>query len=203
MPPEQTPPPQPPPADVPPENPLPSVDDHEGLDLDRDSSSSAPPVESSPPPSDTGFSGESEAPSAAPVETSIPAAAAPSDTKAPVLPLVSLITGILGIITCVGFILFSPAAIITGHMGMGKGKKSPVQPFPGKKLALVGLILGYLGLVGGILTLLLWALGFVGTMQSGGDPGGDDLFPTEMESVEPAVPGTDGAGNGASPFDDT
>lgn len=56
-----------------------------------------------------------------------------------VLAIVSLVTSVVGI---------SLAGIITGHIALGQIKKTGEQ---GNVLAIIGLILGYLGLVAGII----------------------------------------------------
>jgi len=62
--------------------------------------------------------------------------------------ILSMVFGILGIIFFfVGAsILFSPAAIIVGHIALAKTKYSRIQPAPGRTMALIGVILGYAGL---------------------------------------------------------
>ncbi len=56
-----------------------------------------------------------------------------------VLAIVSLVTSVVGI---------SLAGIITGHIALGQIKKTGEQ---GNVLAIIGLILGYLGLVAGLI----------------------------------------------------
>ncbi|NNE94044.1 MAG: DUF4190 domain-containing protein [Verrucomicrobiales bacterium] len=66
----------------------------------------------------------------------------------PILGASALVLGLLNVITfCFGGILLAPGAIICGHIALARAKHSPVQPAPGRMLALVGLVLGYLGLV--------------------------------------------------------
>lgn len=77
------------------------------------------------------------------------------DVPSPALGATSLVLGILGFITCFGAILMGPAAIICGHIALSKAKHSPVQPAPGRMLALIGTILGYVSLVLLIVTLVL------------------------------------------------
>lgn len=81
------------------------------------------------------------------------------DVPSPALGATSLVLGILGFITCFGAILMGPAAIICGHIALSKAKNSPVQPAPGRMLALIGTILGYVSLALLILTLI--ALPFI------------------------------------------
>lgn len=73
----------------------------------------------------------------------------------PLLGAVSLVIGILNTVTaCVGGILLAPVAIILGHAALAKAKHSPVKPAPGQSLAMIGVILGYAGLVCTILILV-------------------------------------------------
>lgn len=69
--------------------------------------------------------------------------------------VLSMVLGILGIIFFFigASILFSPAAIITGHIALAKSKHSRIQPAPGRTMALIGVILGYAGLC--VLLILL------------------------------------------------
>ena len=69
------------------------------------------------------------------------------EIPSPLLGIISLVVGILNTVTfCIGGILLAPLAIILGHSGMARAKRSPVQPAPGQTLALIGTILGYAGL---------------------------------------------------------
>ncbi len=61
-----------------------------------------------------------------------------------VLSIVSLVTSVLGL---------SLVGIITGHISLGQIKKTGEQ---GNVLAIIGLILGYLGLVALIIGLIVW-----------------------------------------------
>ena len=61
------------------------------------------------------------------------------------MAIASLVCGIIG-----GYIsTFSIPAIVCGHIAINKNRKYP-DLYGGKNLALVGLILGYLGLILGI-----------------------------------------------------
>ena len=53
----------------------------------------------------------------------------------------------------------SPAAIICGHIALIKGKFSPIQPAPGRGMAITGLILGYLGMLILLTVLILSVTG--------------------------------------------
>lgn len=81
------------------------------------------------------------------------------------LATVSLVCSILGIL-CLLPIIGSIAAIITGHLARGAIKKEPTQA--GRKLALVGLLLGYVGVIAWtlILFVLLIPVLLVGTLGS-------------------------------------
>ncbi len=70
---------------------------------------------------------------------STPATVGAPAAKWNVLSIVSLVTSIVGI---------SLAGVITGHIALGQIKKTGEQ---GNVLAIIGLILGYLGLVAGII----------------------------------------------------
>ncbi|MDH6179952.1 CHASE2 domain-containing sensor protein [Microbacteriaceae bacterium SG_E_30_P1] len=61
-----------------------------------------------------------------------------------VLSIVSLVTSILGL---------SLVGIITGHISLSQIKKTGEQ---GNVLAIIGLILGYLGAVGWIIFWIVW-----------------------------------------------
>jgi ABC-type phosphate transport system permease subunit len=70
------------------------------------------------------------------------------------LAIVSLVTGILGIVACVG--LTGPVALITGIMAKKKISQNPAE-YGGDGLALAGIITGIIGTV----ILLFVALYFV------------------------------------------
>ena len=71
----------------------------------------------------------------------------------PLFGAVSIVSSVLGLVTCVGSILFAPIAIIFGHAALAKAKRSPVQPAPGQTLGAIGLMIGYICLVFVILFL--------------------------------------------------
>lgn len=76
------------------------------------------------------------------------------------LSIISMVLGILNTVTFCGLaIILAPAAIICGHIALIKGKFSPIQPAPGRAMAITGLILGYLGLIVMLITLLLMVTG--------------------------------------------
>ncbi|WP_022889762.1 DUF4190 domain-containing protein [Agromyces italicus] len=86
------------------------------------------------------------APPAAPAYAA-PAYGAPASTKTNVLAIVSLVSAFF----------VSLVAIITGHIALGQIKKTGEQ---GRGLAIAGLILGYIGLVVGIILVIVWIAAF-------------------------------------------
>jgi hypothetical protein len=66
-----------------------------------------------------------------------------------VLSVVSLITGIIGL---------AIIPVILGHISLSQIKKSGEQ---GRVLAIIGLVLGYIGIAGYVLVLLLGVTGLV------------------------------------------
>ncbi len=83
-----------------------------------------------------------------------PAPVAPA-AKWNVLSIVSLVTSIVGL---------SLVGIITGHISLSQIKKTGEQ---GNVLAIIGLILGYLGLVVFIIIAIVWIGIFVAASSSG------------------------------------
>lgn len=71
--------------------------------------------------------------------------------KAPVLSIISMIAGIVGLLTAFfGFgILFAIAAVVLGHLGQ---KKDPAQA---KGFWVTGLITGYLGVVANLAVIII------------------------------------------------
>ena len=71
---------------------------------------------------------------------------APAAPVAPwnVLSIVSLVTSVIGL---------SLVGIITGHIALSQIKKTGEQ---GRVLAIIGLVLGYLWLVGTIIFIIFW-----------------------------------------------
>ena len=80
------------------------------------------------------------------------------EVPSPLFGAISLISSILGIVTCVGGILFAPLAIIFGHTALARAKHSPVRPAPGQTLAVVGVIIGYIYLIFVIIALVVAVL---------------------------------------------
>jgi len=72
-----------------------------------------------------------------------------------VLSIVSLVTSIIGL---------SLVGIITGHIGLSQIKKTGEQ---GNVLAIIGLVLGYLGLVAGIIIAIVYISIFAAAAGAG------------------------------------
>ncbi len=80
------------------------------------------------------------------------------EIPSPLFGAISLVCGILGVVTCgLAAPLCAPLAIIFGHTALAKGKHSPLQPPPGKTLAVTGLVIGYVSLLVAILLLTAFA----------------------------------------------
>jgi len=82
---------------------------------------------------------------------------APAAAVAPwnVLSIVSLVTSVLGL---------SLVGIITGHIALSQIKKTGEQ---GRVLAIIGLVLGYLWLLGTIIFIIIWIAFFAIAASSG------------------------------------
>lgn len=80
-----------------------------------------------------------------------PAYAAPASSKTNVLAIVSLVSAFF----------ISLVAVITGHIALGQIKKTGEQ---GRGLAIAGLVLGYIGLVVG----LIWIIAVIVIAAAGG-----------------------------------
>ncbi len=82
-----------------------------------------------------------------------------AEIPSPLFGAISLVCGILGIVTCgLAAPLCAPLAIIFGHTALARGKHSPLQPPPGRNLAMIGLIIGYVSLLFAILLLAAAAI---------------------------------------------
>ena len=64
------------------------------------------------------------------------------------LAIVSLVLGILGLLCC-GLFVPSLAALVTGFMARGKANSNPSM-YGGSTLAMIGIITGALGVLGGL-----------------------------------------------------
>lgn len=78
----------------------------------------------------------------------------------PIFGAISIVSAFLGVITCLGGVLFAPLAIIFGHTALAKARHSSVQPAPGHTLGAIGLMIGYIDLV--LIILVLLAMVFFG-----------------------------------------
>jgi DNA-directed RNA polymerase subunit RPC12/RpoP len=79
----------------------------------------------------------------------------PELPPSPIYGAISIVSAVLGVITCVGGILFAPIAIICGHTALAKARHSPVQPAPGHTLGAIGLMIGYVNLALLIIALFI------------------------------------------------
>lgn len=79
------------------------------------------------------------------------------------LPTISLVLGILGIMLmcCYGGIPLGAAALITGFIGM-RNADSDRTRYGGRGLAVAGMVLGIIGLLGALVFLFLGFLGSIG-----------------------------------------
>ena len=105
----------------------------------------APPFSSAPSPYQAPAS-----PAGAPAPTQM----APGQTPSQGLAIGSMICGILAFVGCCIWFLSAPlalVAVVLGHVAISKIKANPAAN-GGKGMARTGLILGYLGLLGAILT---------------------------------------------------
>lgn len=104
-----------------------------------------------------------QAPAAAPAPVSHPMM--PGQPVSQGLSIASLVCGILAIITCCFWpfgIVFIIAAVVLGHVALGKIKADPAR-FGGKGMAKAGLITGYVGLLFFIISSVLFLM--VGSMK--------------------------------------
>lgn len=79
-----------------------------------------------------------------------------------VLPTVSLVLGILGFVLtcCYGGIPFGIAAVITGYLGLSNAGKNPMQ-YGGRGLAIAGLVIGALSVLGSLLMIFFAIIGSI------------------------------------------
>ena len=78
------------------------------------------------------------------------------------LSVLAMVFGILGLVFFFfgASLLCAPTAIILGHIALSRAKHSRIQPAPGRTMAMIGVILGYSGLLlSGVLvaTYDIWA----------------------------------------------
>jgi hypothetical protein len=81
------------------------------------------------------------------------------------LSLISLIAGILGLTICCGSFLPSLVALVLGFMGRSKASQDPAN-YGGAGLALGGIIMGAIGLIGGVVVWIVYFLYFAAIMAS-------------------------------------
>ena len=80
------------------------------------------------------------------------------------LAIVSLVCGILGVTICCGSFIPSILGLILGFMARGKANQMPAQ-YGGAGLALVGIITGALGLLGGVIVWIAYVFYFAAIMS--------------------------------------
>ena len=95
--------------------------------------------------------------------TPVPAVATP---KTNVLAIVSLVLGILGPFCC---ILLAIGAVVTGHIATGQIQKNPNET--GAGLAKAGFILGYIGIVVHVVSLIFYFTVFAAKVAEQGVSG--------------------------------
>ncbi|HEY8591104.1 MAG TPA: DUF4190 domain-containing protein [Naasia sp.] len=71
---------------------------------------------------------------------------------------------VLAIVSLVSAFFISLVAIITGHIALSQIKKTGEK---GRGLAIAGLVLGYIGIVVGIIAVIAW-IAFAATLASNG-----------------------------------
>jgi len=74
------------------------------------------------------------------------------------LPTVSLVCGILSILCCYFGFPFGIGALITGYLGLNNTNKDSMQ-YGGRGLAIAGLVLGTISLIGSVMFLLFAIIG--------------------------------------------
>lgn len=86
----------------------------------------------------------------------------PTDT----LSIVSLVCGIMAVLTCYLWALFGIPAVICGHMSLKKINASST-PIAGRGMAIAGLITGYIGIALQLLMILGVVVALVSSASSG------------------------------------
>ncbi len=76
------------------------------------------------------------------------------------LAIASMVCGIAGYLTCYFVGILGIPAVICGHMALNRINSSPV-PVAGRGMAIAGLILGYLGILITVGTILFFVFAFV------------------------------------------
>jgi uncharacterized protein DUF4190/uncharacterized protein DUF4339 len=131
---------------------------------------------------------------AAPPPVSVPASspAVLAKQKTSGLALASLVTGIVGTMTCGTLLLFIPA-IILGHLGLRATKNPAVQ---GRGLAIAGLVLGYVQLVLGIIVLLIFSAPILALIGLGAMANAQTQISSGMPGTTPLATNSDSITNG-------
>ncbi len=78
-----------------------------------------------------------------------------TEVPSPLWGSISIVSGVLAIVTCIGGVIFAPLAIAFGHTALARARRSEVQPAPGQTLGAVGLTIGYASLVSTLLILIV------------------------------------------------
>ena len=113
----------------------------------------APVAEWTPPPAPDASWQNQEIGSSTPFQP--PPAAMAGQNKT--LAIVSLVSGIVGLLCCSGFFVVGLAAVVTGFMARGKASSNPAE-YGGGGLALGGIITGAISILFGV---LYWILVFL------------------------------------------
>lgn len=91
-----------------------------------------------------------------PPPAATPYAGSATGPKTNTLSIVALVLSILWI---------SIPAVICGHIGLNQIKS---RGEGGRGIAIAGLVIGYIGIVGGLITAIVWALFFAAVASNGG-----------------------------------
>ncbi|WEO76712.1 DUF4190 domain-containing protein [Cryobacterium sp. SO2] len=104
------------------------------------------------------------APPAAPAYGAAPAAPAAYSSQGYGAPSAADKYNVLAIISLVSAFFVSLAAIICGHIALSQIKKTGEK---GRGLAIAGLVLGYVGLISGIIFFIVIILAWIAAINSG------------------------------------
>jgi hypothetical protein len=104
------------------------------------------------------------APPAAPAYGSAPAAPAAYSAEGYGVPSAGEKYNVLAIISLVSAFFVSLAAVICGHIALSQIKKTGEK---GRGLAIAGLVLGYLGLIAGVIIIALFIVAWIAAINSG------------------------------------
>jgi uncharacterized membrane protein len=103
-------------------------------------------------------------PAAPPAYGAAPAAPAPYTSQGYANPAGEDKYNVLAIISLVSAFFVSLAAVICGHIALSQIKKTGEK---GRGLAIAGLVLGYLGIISGIIILVFLILAWIAAINSG------------------------------------